>query len=155
MKKEEKQIIRRVPFINLTGPQYEAAAKIGCGVITKVWVVAGITCIKLFGDDNFYNWINEQWIIIPESKARAEIDALRKANAELADLFKQELAAYTDAMGGIVNAHITPTLVSLFYLEQAIRDDCFIECVSDESRVLDVVCNLPSCERWFEYIKDA
>ncbi|CAM8644225.1 hypothetical protein MCEMSEM18_03605 [Comamonadaceae bacterium] len=73
----------------------------------------------------------------------------------LAQLFWSELSDSTDSLGAIAEQHGVRTLAYLFYLQNAILDDGFIDLTKDDpgTPVLAVVHELPSANLWAKHIR--
>jgi hypothetical protein len=68
--------------------------------------------------------------------------------------FFQELLDSFETLTGIAVEHGSRTLADLMYLQNAILVGGFIDCYSDESKVLEIVSALPSGEQWSKFIKE-
>ena len=72
---------------------------------------------------------------------------------EAAKLFMEELLASVESLTELADMHGARTLADLVYLQQAILKGGFIDHYPGESKVLVVVKELPSHQRWVGFIE--
>ena len=72
---------------------------------------------------------------------------------EAATLFMEELLASVESLTELADMHGARTLADLVYLQQAILSGGFIDHYPGESKVLEVVKELPSHQRWVGFIE--
>ena len=72
---------------------------------------------------------------------------------EAATLFMEELLASVESLTELADMHGARTLADLVYLQQAILKGGFIDHYPGESKVLEVVKELPSHQRWVGFIE--
>ena len=72
---------------------------------------------------------------------------------DAAVLFMQELLDSVDSLTELADIHGARTLADLVYLQQAILKGGFIDHYPGESKVLEVVKELPSHQRWVGFIE--
>ena len=72
---------------------------------------------------------------------------------EAAKLFMEELLASVESLTELADMHGARTLADLVYLQQAILKGGFIDHYPGESKVLEVVKELPSHQRWVGFIE--
>lgn len=70
-----------------------------------------------------------------------------------AKLFMMELLSSVESLTAIADEHGPRTLADLFYLHSAIAEGGFIDAYPGESSVLEIIEELPSAERWKNFIK--
>ncbi|SCU77304.1 exported hypothetical protein [Cupriavidus necator] len=78
------------------------------------------------------------------------------AKAECADAarrYMRELLASVESLDAIVEQHGVRTLTDLFYLQQAIIADGFVDHFPNESAIVEVVQVLPSGAHWLTFIR--
>lgn len=80
-------------------------------------------------------------------------DERKLTRANLAVTFMKELLDSVDTLSGIADEHGQQTLVDLMYLQNAILEDGFIDVYPDASKVLDIIGNLPSADKWMKFVK--
>lgn len=86
--------------------------------------------------------------LIPAEQSASDKLAARDRAAR----FMTELLGSVETLSGIAETQGVQTLADLMYLQSAILDESFIELCNAESRVLDVVRELPSRAEWEKYI---
>lgn len=83
-----------------------------------------------------------------------DVEALRlDVGKQAATRFFRELLNSAESLTGIAEVYGSRTLADLMYLQNAILSGGFIDHYPDESRVLEIVSALPSCEQWSKFIK--
>ena len=70
-------------------------------------------------------------------------------------LYFHELLDSSETLTSIAVVHGSRTLADLMYLQNAILIGGFIDCYSEESRVLEIASALPSGQHWSKFIKVA
>lgn len=74
------------------------------------------------------------------------------ANTMLVSQFMTELLASVETLGGIAETYGHATLADVISLIQAINDAGTIDAPPEESSILELVGNLPSHDKWSEYV---
>lgn len=70
----------------------------------------------------------------------------------LAELFYSELSDQVETFTSLGETHGPATLANLFHIHAAITTNGFVELL-EESAVLDVLADLPSKDRWLQYVR--
>ena len=82
----------------------------------------------------------------------AKLEALELRTCE-AQLFMSELLDSVETLSAIVEEHGATTLADLMYLQEAILDGSHIDAHVGQSKVFEVVSQLPSGKRWEHFVK--
>ena len=129
----------------------------GMSVEYAEWAEAAPDCFLVDpllenGEVDYENtgWFGPDGLPLIDGKTTVE----RKAEqADQAQMFMQELLDSVEALTRIADEHGARTLADLMYLHSAILSGGFIDHYPDESKVLEITQNLPSAERWMQFIK--
>ena len=82
------------------------------------------------------------------------VESLNDATGkQAATLFFKELLNSVETLTGIADEHGSRTLADLMYMQNAILSGGFIDHYPEESKVLEIVSDLPSGDRWSTFIK--
>ena len=80
---------------------------------------------------------------------------IRVSGKQAASTFFKELLDSVENLTGIADVYGSRTLADLMYLQNAILNGGFIDHYPDESKVLEVICSLPSGKQWSSFINIA
>lgn len=72
-----------------------------------------------------------------------------------ANKFFDELQASVELLSGIAVTHSVQTLVDAMYLHAAILNDGYIEFIPNQSRIKELLRDLPSAEVWLAFVRDS
>lgn len=91
--------------------------------------------------------MNPEGTTVPTEKEKAEgFDRLVK--------FFKELLDSVETIDGIADQYCMRTMSDVFYLQQAILKNGYIDHYEDESSLLRLLRNLPSAALWLSYVKE-
>lgn len=107
---------------------------------------------RLGNGESFNDVVENTGITALVCKAQRE-EALRVGGTSDAKQFFDELLDAHETLLDIGHTHGQRTLVDLFYLLSAIVQSSYVDWYPEESRILDVVQELPSAEKWMQFIK--